>query len=259
MAELHARDLRGALDVVHALHEDDAEDTGLVLLGRLVGCDQVSVIDSDHVSRRLAAVTLTHPDRDLTGRPGFADAVSGHPGFAAYRSGRLAVGESVALTDLVTPRELRRLPLYADFYRPQGTADQLLGIIRLTGRIGLTAVLNRSRPGFTGRDRAVLDLLVPHLGQARRQRARLAALGAATRTGALLDAQHLRSPTALADLTAREREVAHWIAEGATDAEVARGLGISVRTVHKHVERVFRKLGLTNRAGLGAVVHRASG
>lgn len=48
-------------------------------------------------------------------------------------------------------------------------------------------------------------------------------------------------------LTEREAEVLRWIAEGKSNREAAMLLEISVRTVEKHVENVFAKLGVDNR------------
>jgi DNA-binding CsgD family transcriptional regulator len=52
-----------------------------------------------------------------------------------------------------------------------------------------------------------------------------------------------------AGLSRREAEVLRWIAEGKTNVEIGRILSISVRTVEKHVEIVYRKLGVENRMG----------
>jgi len=48
-------------------------------------------------------------------------------------------------------------------------------------------------------------------------------------------------------LTAREAEVLYWIAQGKSNPDTATILGSSVRTVHKHVEHIFQKLGLETR------------
>lgn len=48
-------------------------------------------------------------------------------------------------------------------------------------------------------------------------------------------------------LTAREAEVLYWIAQGKSNPDIATILSASVRTVHKHVENIFRKLGLETR------------
>ena len=48
-------------------------------------------------------------------------------------------------------------------------------------------------------------------------------------------------------LTVREREVFGWICEGKSNPEIAAILGISVHTVHHHVEHLFAKLDVENR------------
>lgn len=49
------------------------------------------------------------------------------------------------------------------------------------------------------------------------------------------------------DLTPREVEVLDAVAEGRTNAQVAQALRLSPRTVQKHLEHVFEKLGVDNR------------
>tara|TARA_R110002049_G_scaffold199259_1_gene369291 strand:- start:531 stop:761 length:231 start_codon:yes stop_codon:yes gene_type:complete len=48
-------------------------------------------------------------------------------------------------------------------------------------------------------------------------------------------------------LTPREHEVLRWIAEGKGNRDIADVLGISLRTVEKHIENVLRKMGVENR------------
>lgn len=48
-------------------------------------------------------------------------------------------------------------------------------------------------------------------------------------------------------LTERESEVLLWLARGKGNAEIAIILGVSPRTVNKHLEQVFRKLSVENR------------
>jgi DNA-binding NarL/FixJ family response regulator len=48
-------------------------------------------------------------------------------------------------------------------------------------------------------------------------------------------------------LTAREREVLAQIAEGASNAQIARALGLSVKTVQNYVSRILDKLQVTDR------------
>lgn len=60
-------------------------------------------------------------------------------------------------------------------------------------------------------------------------------------------------------LTQREVEVAELMARGLTDAGIAAQLRISRRTAEHHAEHVRRKLGLTGRAAVSAVVFAAGG
>jgi DNA-binding response OmpR family regulator/DNA-binding CsgD family transcriptional regulator len=58
-------------------------------------------------------------------------------------------------------------------------------------------------------------------------------------------------------LTAREAEVLTWITRGKSNREISEILAISPRTVNKHLERVFVKLGVENRAAASSVAMRA--
>ncbi|HET7527105.1 MAG TPA: helix-turn-helix transcriptional regulator, partial [Burkholderiaceae bacterium] len=48
-------------------------------------------------------------------------------------------------------------------------------------------------------------------------------------------------------LTPREREVLQWVAAGKTDRDIALIVGGSVRTVHKHLQHIYAKLGVETR------------
>lgn len=54
-------------------------------------------------------------------------------------------------------------------------------------------------------------------------------------------------------LTQREAEVLAALAQGDTNAQIGRTLGISANTVRKHLERVFRKLGVDSRTAAVAM------
>jgi DNA-binding NarL/FixJ family response regulator len=51
------------------------------------------------------------------------------------------------------------------------------------------------------------------------------------------------------ELTKREEEVLHLLARDYTNKEIADKLCISVYTVQNHLKRVFRAIGVSNRAG----------
>jgi DNA-binding NarL/FixJ family response regulator len=62
-----------------------------------------------------------------------------------------------------------------------------------------------------------------------------------------------------AQLTPRETEVLSWVAKGKTNRDVADILGMSPRTVNKHLEHVFEKLGVETRAAATALASREMG
>jgi CheY-like chemotaxis protein len=55
-------------------------------------------------------------------------------------------------------------------------------------------------------------------------------------------------------LTTREAEVLHWVVQGKTNRDIGDILGTSPRTVHKHLEHVFAKLGVETRTAAAAMV-----
>lgn len=57
-------------------------------------------------------------------------------------------------------------------------------------------------------------------------------------------------------LTQREAEVLCWIAQGKTNREIGQILDISPRTVNKHLEQVFDKVGVENRTTAASVAIR---
>lgn len=58
-------------------------------------------------------------------------------------------------------------------------------------------------------------------------------------------------------LTQREAEVVLWIARGKANRDIAEILDLSPRTVNKHLEQIFAKLGVENRTAAAAIVVRA--
>lgn len=59
----------------------------------------------------------------------------------------------------------------------------------------------------------------------------------------------------LAVLTAREREIATYVAEGAANKVIAKRLGLSDLTVKAHLTAIFRKLGVSSRVQLAVLLN----
>jgi len=69
--------------------------------------------------------------------------------------------------------------------------------------------------------------------------------------------QAVAARTQLEALTDREREVAVAVAQGLSNAEIAKLLFMSEATVKAHVSHVLAKLNLTNRVQAAMLVHDA--
>jgi DNA-binding NarL/FixJ family response regulator len=86
----------------------------------------------------------------------------------------------------------------------------------------------------------------------------------AARTGSGGGAAAARGPDGGAErrlldsLTGREREVALAVAGGASNAQIAADLFVSLATVKTHVGHVYEKFGVENRVQLALVVHAAT-
>jgi DNA-binding NarL/FixJ family response regulator len=65
-------------------------------------------------------------------------------------------------------------------------------------------------------------------------------------------AQHGETPLRV-PLSAREREVVALIAGGLSNREIAEQLVLSVRTVERHIENVYNRLGIQGKAGRAIV------
>lgn len=57
-------------------------------------------------------------------------------------------------------------------------------------------------------------------------------------------------------LSAREAEVLLWISQGKSNRDIGAILGLSPRTVNKHLEQIFSKLGVENRTAAAAMAVR---
>ena len=59
-------------------------------------------------------------------------------------------------------------------------------------------------------------------------------------------------------LTSREAEVLSWLSKGKTNRDIAQILGLSPRTIDKHLEQIYAKLGVENRTAAAAMAVKTS-
>ncbi|HTT13019.1 MAG TPA: helix-turn-helix transcriptional regulator [Burkholderiaceae bacterium] len=238
---LSAGDLRDALAVLNAIGEACAGGAsfareGVSNLPGLVASELTTLsvcdLDSGHravVSDRPGAISRREIEV-------FDHYFYEHPLVREHGQNPRAVTRRI--DDLVPAREFERTPLFNDYYRAIRIDHAMAVPIHVDRRLLVSFVFNRSEHGFSDRDRACLELIRPHLGHLYRL------------TRALDDARTAPAPdrtTPDLPLTAREREVLHWLAGGKTDRDIGEILGISPRTVHKHLQRIYEKLGVETR------------
>lgn len=143
-----------------------------------------------------------------------------HPGGGTHR-----------ISDSQPAAQFRESALYNEYYRRIGIDHAVAVPLFVDRGLLVSFVLNRKRRDFSARDCALLDLV----------RGPLAAL-----YRNLLARRNNRGFAAL-PVTPREREVLSWLAAGKTDRDIGEILGMSPRTVQKHLQHIYEKLGVETR------------
>jgi len=150
-------------------------------------------------------------------------------------------GRPIRRSDLQSARSFRSSGIYADVARPIN-ADEMLAMALKPGRLHVCVSLNRAGVDFTPADVDVATWLLPLLTR------RVARLARSARDPALR----------LTRLTERQRQVLGLAAEGLTDAAIGHRLDCSPRTVDKHLEHIYRKLGVSCRTAAIAATFAAT-
>lgn len=248
-SRIPGRELRKVLDTLHALGDacagsGDLARRGIECLPGLIGSDLTTLVICDvDTGHRLVKPEGLLP-RSVT--EVFDRYFHQHPLVRAHSRNPRAV--TARISDLIDPAEFRRQPLYWDYYRPIRIEHTMAMPIHVDGRFLVSFVFNRGRTEFSDRERDLAELLRPHVATLYRYSVALDRMPA-------LPSDLSRKRAAL-PLTPREREVLDWVAAGKTNRDVAAILGASARTVEKHLERIYEKLGVETRT---AAVMRAAG
>jgi DNA-binding CsgD family transcriptional regulator len=130
--------------------------------------------------------------------------------------------------------------LFSDFYRPLGMGRELSAQLAWSPGASCCIAFHRGGRDFGEREGALLELLAPHL-----RAARVRAVTPPPRAEPHLGAGELASRLGI---TPREAEVLVLLAAGRANKEIAGDLGISTNTVVRHVENIYKKLDVHNRA-----------
>ena len=239
-------DLRGALDALHAIGEnglgrESFARRGLDCLPRLVSSEltTLSVCNLETGHRSVVSDSpgsISRREIEVFDRY-FYD----HP--LVREHGRNPDAVTRRIGELLPESRFHRTPLYNDYYRVIRIDHVMAVPFHVDGRYLVSFVLNRSKRGFSDRDRDRLEIMRPHLGNLYRL--------------SVAASRHWAPPAESAppdSLTLRERDVLGWVAAGKTDRDIGAILEISPRTVHKHLQHIYEKLGVETRT---AAVMRA--
>jgi DNA-binding CsgD family transcriptional regulator len=344
VTKISEADYRAAFGVMHAVADagtpESFADAALVGLAGLVSSEITSLNEVEPSAGRFAywEFPTGHPVTAAMSQL-FAEHAGEHPLIAAFAA--TGDGSAAKVSDLLTAEEWHAHPLYDGFYRPLGVEYQMsIGLVA-PRPTAVAFAMNRGRRDFTERDRAVLNLVRPHLAQSwrnARDRARTTALLSASAdaldsagsgvilltdppheitAGALVDvyrffgrpavdsilpsavdkwiaaqhartadepeallrpltatigrrrlvlrllpggphrpdavltqttdADHLEPRLAAVGLSPREAEVLALIGTGATNAQIAARLHVAPSTIKKHLDAIYRKLGVSGR------------
>jgi len=234
MVRLRESDFRTGLELLGAMQECSRDvasfaRAGVERLPRLVASEFTTLSICHLASGRREVYGLPAGALSADERAAFDRHFHQHPlvRFHGYQGG----GVTQRISDSVPFAQFRESPLYNEYYRRVRIDHAIALPIYVRDRLLVSFVLNRTRRDFTDRERALLDLLRPHLARVYQK----------TRTSNRL--------------TRREAEVLRWVAAGKSDAQIGAILGISARTVQKHLEHAYQKLGVENRT---AAAMRAS-
>ena len=189
-------------------------------------------------------VTMVRPEFAPEYHERFAQHAHENPLLQRYLQSR--DGRAYRFSDVITPAELHRLALYRELYEPLGLEHQLAFTLPAAPDRVLAVALSRGDRDYSDRERDVADHARPFLIQAYRNAIAYELLRSESPDesgGALVPAL----------LTSREAEVIRLVALGRSNQHIAEELGgISRRTVGKHLEHSYRKLGVSDRSSAAA-------
>jgi DNA-binding CsgD family transcriptional regulator len=226
MLRLRESDFKAGLDFLGIMteaggHPASFARAGVERLPALVASEFTTLSVCNLVTGRREVYGMPAGALSAEDRAAFDRHFSNHPlvRYHGYEAGQ----RTQRISDSIPLERFRRSALYNDYYRRIGIDHAMALPVYVRDGMLVSFVLNRTRRNFSDRERALLDLLRPSLSRLYSR-----TLGVAT-------------------LTPREAEVLRWIAGGKSDAQIAAILGVSPRTVHKHLQNLYAKLGVENR------------
>ncbi len=247
MAELPSQRLKHALDFVLDLSalQDAGSFAKYVVNGlpQLVASEltTLSICDLNSGVRRV----MSFPENaiSLDDQQCFNRLMHEHP-LVRYHS-QHPDGGAWRISDSMPMQKFKRKEIYGDYYRRIGIDHVVAVPIVSNPRLVMSFVLNRAGHDFSDRECELLNRMQPALANLYRVTSMTARL-------------NREQESQLSSLTPRECEILHWVGAGKSDAQIAAILGLSARTVQKHLENSYVKLGVENRTAAAMFVRGKS-
>ncbi|WP_188114416.1 response regulator transcription factor [Streptomyces apricus] len=247
MADFSQRDYEHMLDLAVAVlesrnHESMWHVVGQEILGVLHATTTIFVnLDwrrrTGHSEGWAPAWVGRTPVEELVGRRMQQE----HPLFRYTSGGRR---RPVTVDEVSDRTDWLKSDCYHEAYEIYGTTRQMVLPLPATGEVIRGFIMGRPGKDFTLRETALAGRLQPllrsidiHIREMRRLRQNVKGDGAADPAGRAAEL----------GITPRELTVLQVLAEGLTAAAIGRRLNISVRTVHAHLDKLYRKLGTSDR------------
>jgi DNA-binding NarL/FixJ family response regulator len=146
----------------------------------------------------------------------------------------------VILLDMKLP-DMNGVDIIKKAYK-MGSNARILGLSSYNDREFISQLLTYGASGYLLKDEVPEEIVQAVRGVAHGE------VGWVSRkVAALLSQILLKEQEGGTDLTARELDVLNLVVEGKTNNQIGVALGISVKTVEKHLHAIFRKMGVVSR------------
>ncbi len=215
MVRLREQDFRAALDALGAMSEAARDVASFAA----AGVERLPALVASEFTT-LSVCNLVNGRRQVYGMPAGALSADDRAAFDRHFHNHPLVRfhgheggrRTQRISDCLPFERFRRSALYNDYYRRIRIDNAMALPVYVGNGLLVSFVFNRTRRDFSERERLLLDLVG----------------------------------------TRREAEILRWLAAGKSDAQIGAILGTSPRTVQKHLQHLYEKLGVENRTAAAA-------
>lgn len=251
---------KALLELYESANLSTVADRILEAVKLLIPGDVVALTEINYRTGHIGGRALPAPEDCLIGFRTVAESYQvlerhfhEHPivkGFMRTRS-----GGAERISDHMSVRVFHNTALYFEFYRKMRVEDQIVLMMPTGSEAGAGVAVSRGRRSFRAIHVERLDRLAPHMMQAYRNAERITSL----ERWSTFSADRVAAALQALGLGRRESEVLQLVANGCSNADAARALGVSPLTIKKHLEHIYATLGVGTRSAAVARLLRQLG